>query len=148
LVTGIDLIGAQLRIAAGEALWIKQRDVRNQGHAIECRINAENPAKGFMPSPGRLVAFVPPGGPGVRVDSHCYSGYSIPPHYDSMIAKLIVHRRTRDEAIRCMIRALDEFVVEGPYTTISFLREVLSHADFLAGLHDTNFVERTFGSTP
>lgn len=148
LVTGIDLIGAQLRIAAGEALWIKQRDVRNQGHAIECRINAENPAKGFMPSPGRLVAFVPPGGPGVRVDSHCYSGYSIPPHYDSMIAKLIVHRRTRDEAIRCMIRALDEFVVEGPYTTISFQREVLSHADFLAGLHDTNFVERTFGSTP
>jgi acetyl-CoA carboxylase biotin carboxylase subunit len=148
LVTGIDLIVAQLRIAAGEPLWIKQRDVRNQGHAIECRINAENPAKGFMPSPGRLVAFVPPGGPGVRVDSHCYSGYSIPPHYDSMIAKLIVHRPTRDEAIRCMLRALDEFVVEGPYTTISFLREVLSHADFLAGLHDTNFVERTFGSPP
>jgi len=146
LVTGIDLIAAQLRIASGEALWIKQREIRNQGHAIECRINAENPAKGFMPSPGRLAAFVPPGGPGVRVDSHCYSGYSIPPHYDSMIAKLLVHRPTRDEAIRCMIRALDEFVVEGPYTTISFQREVLSHADFLAGLHDTNFVERTFGS--
>jgi acetyl-CoA carboxylase biotin carboxylase subunit len=146
LVTGIDLIAAQLRIASGEPLWLKQRDIRNQGHAIECRINAENPAKGFMPSPGRLAAFVPPGGPGVRVDSHCYSGYSIPPHYDSMIAKLLVHRPTRDEAIRCMIRALDEFVVEGPYTTISFQREVLCHADFLAGLHDTNFVERTFGS--
>ena len=141
-----NLIVAQLRIAAGEPLWIKQREIRNQGHAIECRINAENPAKGFMPSPGRLAAFVPPGGPGVRVDSHCYSGYSIPPNYDSMIAKLLVHRPTRDEAIRCMIRALDEFVVEGPYTTISFLREVLSHADFLAGLHDTNFVERIFGS--
>lgn len=146
MVTGIDLIGAQLRIASGEDLWLKQRDIRNQGHAIECRINAENPAKGFMPSPGRLEAFVPPGGPGVRVDTHCYSGYSIPPHYDSMIAKLLVHRPTRDEAIRCMIRALDEFVVEGPYTTISFQREVLSHADFLAGLHDTNFVERTFGA--
>jgi acetyl-CoA carboxylase biotin carboxylase subunit len=146
LVTGIDLIAAQLRIASGENLWLKQRDVRNQGHALECRINAENPAKGFMPSPGRLEAFVPPGGPGVRVDSHCYSGYSIPPNYDSMIAKLLVHRPTRDEAIRCMIRALDEFVVEGPYTTISFQREVLSHADFLAGLHDTNFVERIFGS--
>jgi acetyl-CoA carboxylase biotin carboxylase subunit len=146
LVTGIDLIAAQLRIASGENLWLKQRDIRNQGHALECRINAENPAKGFMPSPGRLEAFVPPGGPGVRVDSHCYSGYSIPPHYDSMIAKLLVHRPTRDEAIRCMIRALDEFVVEGPYTTISFQREVLSHADFLAGLHDTNFVERIFGS--
>ena len=148
LVTGIDLIAAQLRIASGEPLWIKQRDIRNRGHAIECRINAENPAKGFMPSPGRVAAFVPPGGPGVRVDSHCYSGYSIPPHYDSMIAKLLVHRPTRDEAIRCMIRALDEFVVEGPHTTISFQREVLSHADFLAGLHDTNFVERTFGSHP
>ncbi len=148
LVTGVDLIAAQLRIASGESLWIKQRDIRNQGHAIECRINAENPAKGFMPSPGRVVAFVPPGGPGVRVDSHCYSGYSIPPNYDSMIAKLLVHRPTRDEAIRCMIRALDEFVVEGPHTTISFQREVLSHADFLAGLHDTNFVERTFGSHP
>jgi acetyl-CoA carboxylase biotin carboxylase subunit len=146
LVTGIDLIAAQLRIASGENLWLKQRDVRNQGHALECRINAENPAKGFMPSPGRLEAFVPPGGPGVRVDSHCYSGYSIPPNYDSMIAKLLVHRPTRDEAIRCMIRALDEFVVEGPYTTISFQREVLSHADFLAGLHDTTFVERIFGS--
>ncbi|MAG62044.1 acetyl-CoA carboxylase biotin carboxylase subunit [Candidatus Woesearchaeota archaeon] len=148
LVTGIDLIAAQLRIASGEPLWIKQRDIRNQGHAIECRINAENPAKGFMPSPGRVAAFVPPGGPGVRVDSHCYSGYSIPPNYDSMIAKLLVHRPTRDEAIRCMIRALDEFVVEGPHTTISFQREVLSHADFLAGLHDTNFVERTFASHP
>lgn len=146
LVTGIDLIGAQLRIASGENLWLKQREIRNQGHALECRINAENPAKGFMPSPGRLEAFVPPGGPGVRVDSHCYSGYSIPPNYDSMIAKLLVHRPTRDEAIRCMIRALDEFVVEGPYTTISFQREVLTHADFLAGLHDTNFVERIFGS--
>ncbi|MDP6386159.1 MAG: acetyl-CoA carboxylase biotin carboxylase subunit, partial [Planctomycetota bacterium] len=148
LVTGIDLIAAQLRIASGEPLWIKQRDIRNRGHAIECRINAENPAKGFMPSPGRVAAFVPPGGPGVRVDSHCYSGYSIPPNYDSMIAKLLVHRPTRDEAIRCMIRALDEFVVEGPHTTISFQREVLSHADFLAGLHDTNFVERTFASHP
>ncbi|MDP6938280.1 MAG: acetyl-CoA carboxylase biotin carboxylase subunit [Planctomycetota bacterium] len=148
LVTGVDLIAAQLRIASGESLWIKQRDIRNQGHAIECRINAENPAKGFMPSPGRVAAFVPPGGPGVRVDSHCYSGYSIPPNYDSMIAKLLVHRPTRDEAIRCMIRALDEFVVEGPHTTISFQREVLSHADFLAGLHDTNFVERTFASHP
>jgi acetyl-CoA carboxylase biotin carboxylase subunit len=146
MVTGIDLIAAQLRIASGEPLWMRQKDIRNQGHAIECRINAENPDRNFRPSPGRLTAFVPPGGPGVRVDTHCYSGYSIPPNYDSMIAKLLVHRSTRDEAIRCMIRALDEFVVEGPFTTIAFQREVLSHADFIAGLHDTNFVERAFGS--
>jgi acetyl-CoA carboxylase biotin carboxylase subunit len=146
MVTGIDLIAAQLRIASGEPLWMRQKDIRNQGHAIECRINAENPDRDFRPSPGRLTAFVPPGGPGVRIDTHCYSGYSIPPNYDSMIAKLLVHRSTRDEAIRCMIRALDEFVVEGPFTTIAFQREVLSHADFIAGLHDTNFVERAFGS--
>ncbi len=143
MVTGVDLIQAQLRIASGEPLGLRQKDIRTSGHAIECRINAENPERGFMPSPGRLISFVPPGGPGVRVDSHCYTGYSIPPNYDSMIAKLLVHRATREDAIRCMLRALDEFVVEGPYTTIAFQSTVLNHPEFREALHDTAFVERT-----
>jgi len=146
LMTGLDLIQAQLRIAAGEPLGLRQKDIVTRGHAIECRINAEDPERNFRPSPGRLEAFVPPGGPGVRVDTHCYSGYSIPPNYDSMIAKVLVHRATRDDAIRCMLRALGEFVVEGPHTTISLLRDILDHSDFRNGSHDTGFVERYFGS--
>ena len=148
LVTGLDLIQHQIKLAAGEPLGLRQKDVQNRGHAIECRINAEDPERGFQPSPGRISAFVPPGGPGVRVDSHCYSGYSIPPNYDSMIGKLLVHRATRDEAIRVMLRALDEFVVEGPRTTITFLRDVIEHSDFRGGTHDTGFVERYFGAHP
>jgi len=146
LVTGIDLIQQQIRLAAGEPLGLRQKDVQRRGHAIECRLNAEDPERNFQPSPGRISSFVVPGGPGVRVDSHCYSGYVIPPNYDSMIGKLLVHRPTREEAIRCMIRALDEFVIEGPRTTIPLLRDVLEHSDFRSGTHDTGFVERYFGT--
>ncbi len=146
MMTGMDLIQAQLRLAAGEPLGLRQKDIVTRGHAIECRINAEDPERNFRPCPGRLEAFVPPGGPGVRVDTHSYSGYSIPSNYDSMIAKVLVHRDSRDEAIRCMLRALGEFVIEGPRTTIPLLRDVLEHSDFRNGTHDTGFVERYFGS--
>tara|TARA_R110002126_G_scaffold151471_9_gene298537 strand:- start:2771 stop:4132 length:1362 start_codon:yes stop_codon:yes gene_type:complete len=146
MVTGIDLIQEQIRIASGQPLRFKQKDIQLRGHAIECRINAEDPARNFQPSPGTLTAFVPPGGPGVRVDSHCYSGYRIPPNYDSMIGKLLVHRNTRDEAIRTMLRALDEFVIEGVASTIPLQREILKHADFKSGGHDTGFIERWFSS--
>ncbi|MEO0661991.1 MAG: acetyl-CoA carboxylase biotin carboxylase subunit, partial [Planctomycetota bacterium] len=142
LVTGIDLIQEQLRVAAGEPLRFRQKDIPCRGHAIECRINAEDPAQGFQPSPGRIDSFVPPGGPAVRVDSHCYSGYRIPPNYDSMVGKLLVHRPTREEAIRSMMRALDEFVIEGPRTTIPLLREVLEQGEFQKAEHDTKFLER------
>jgi acetyl-CoA carboxylase biotin carboxylase subunit len=145
-VTGVDLIQWQIRVAAGEELGFRQEDVRFSGHAIECRINAEDPARDFQPSPGLIEAFVPPGGPGVRVDSHCYSGYRIPPNYDSMIGKLIVHRPTREQAIRTMLRALREFTVQGPKTTIPIHEQILEHSDFVAGTHDTGFMERYFGS--
>ncbi len=145
MATGIDLICQQIRIAAGEQLPFSQKDIQSRGHVIECRINAEDPVRDFQPCPGLIEVFVPPGGPGVRVDSHCYSGYRIPPNYDSMIGKLLVHRATRDEAIRTMLRALDEFVIEGPRTTIPLLRDVLRHSDFVTGDHDTGFVERYFG---
>ena len=148
LVTGIDLIQEQLRIASGEPLRFRQKDIQTRGHAIECRINAEDTEKDFRPSPGEIRAFVPPGGPGVRIDSHAYSGYSIPPHYDSMIGKLLVHRNTREEAIRCAVRALGEFEIEGPQTTIPFLRDVLEHNEFQTGKHTTGFVERFFGAHP
>ena len=144
MVTGVDLIQEQLLMAAGETLRYKQSDIQVQGHCIECRINAEDPAKDFQPSPGRIELFVPPGGPGVRVDSHCFSGYSIPPHYDSMIGKLLVHRADRKSAIATMLRALSEFAVVGPKTTIPIHQRILRHADFRAGEHDTGFVERYF----
>jgi acetyl-CoA carboxylase biotin carboxylase subunit len=146
MVTGLDLIVEQIRAAAGLPLGFRQKDVVRRGHCIECRINAEDPARDFRPSPGLLRAFVPPGGPGVRVDSHCYGGYRIPPHYDSMIGKLLVHRPTRDEAIRTMLRALDEFVIDGVATTIPLLKEILDNAEFRAGAHDTGFVERWFST--
>ena len=144
MVTGIDLIQEQLRLACGEPLGYGQQEIENRGHVIECRINAEDPAKDFQPSPGLVEQFVPPGGPGVRVDSHCFSGYRIPPNYDSMIGKLLVHRATREKAIATMLRALGEFVIEGPKTTIPIHRAVLQHSDFLAGTHDTGFLERYF----
>ena len=146
LVTGIDLIEQQIRIAAGEPLTMRQDEVRQLGHAIEVRINAEDPDRDFQPSPGRIHMLVPPGGPGIRLDSHAYSGYRIPPNYDSMIGKLMAHRPTRDHAIRCLSRALDEFVIEGPKTTIPILRKILNHPDFQAGNHDTGFVGRYFGT--
>ncbi|MFT5052181.1 MAG: acetyl-CoA carboxylase biotin carboxylase subunit [Chlamydiales bacterium] len=145
MVNGIDLIQEQLRIASGEGMRYSQDDIKPSGHVIECRINAEDPERDFQPSPGLVKAFIPPGGPGVRVDSHCYSGYRIPPNYDSMIAKLLVHRPTREEAIQTMLRALGEFIIEGPATTIPILRDILEHSDFGSAEHDTGFVERYFG---
>ncbi len=148
LVTGIDLVQQQILIAAGEKLPFDQADIQFRGHAIECRINAEDPEKDFQPSPGKIELFVPPGGPGVRLDSHCYSGYRIPPNYDSMIGKLLAHRARRDLAIRTMVRALDEFVIDGPKTTIPLHRQILLHSDFRSGDHDTGFVERYYGHHP
>ena len=144
MVTGVDIIQQQIRLASGESLGLRQKDIVARGHVIECRINAEDPEKDFQPSPGLIKTFVPPGGPGVRVDSHCYSGYRVPPHYDSMIGKLLVHRNTREEAIATMSRALGEFVIEGPKTTIPFLMDILEHSDYRRATHDTGFVERYY----
>ena len=144
MMTGVDLIQEMIRVAAGQELSFSQEDIVPSGHTIECRINAEDPERNFQPSPGLIETFVPPGGPGVRIDSHCYSGYRIPPNYDSMIGKLLVHRRTREEAIATMLRALDEFIVEGPKTTIPIHKAILRHSDFIAGQHDTGFMERYF----
>jgi len=141
LVTGIDLIKEQLTVAAGQPLSFAQEDIVLDGWAIECRINAENPAKNFMPSPGRITGYLAPGGFGVRVDSAAYTGYSIPPYYDSMIAKLIVWGKDRNEAIERMKRALGEFVVEGITTTIPFHLKVLEHEVFVSGHFDTKFLE-------
>lgn len=143
-VSGVDLVKEQLRIANGEPIredYLKNQ-IRLRGHAIEVRINAENPAKDFMPSPGKISVYHAPGGPGVRVDSHAYQEYVIPPYYDSMIGKLIVHGRDRAEAIERMRRALDEYVIEGVYTTIPFLRKVMAHPRFQAGQATTAFVEQ------
>lgn len=142
LITGIDLIKEQIRIAAGESLGYTQSDIRIDGWAIECRINAEDPDKNFMPHPGTIEVYHPPGGLGVRVDSAAFTGYKIPPYYDSMIGKLIVWGRDRDEAIRRMQRALNEFVIEGVPTTIPFHQKVLNNAFFRRGEVYTNFIQR------
>jgi acetyl-CoA carboxylase biotin carboxylase subunit len=142
LVSGIDLIKEQLRIASGEHLSFKQKDVPQIGHAIECRINAEDPARNFAPSPGVIEEFRAPGGPGVRLDSHAYAGYRIPPNYDSMIGKLIVHRKTRLEAIATMKRALGEFHIAPTKTTIPLHLQIMDNQNFLKGEVDTGFVER------
>ncbi|MCA9224790.1 MAG: acetyl-CoA carboxylase biotin carboxylase subunit [Planctomycetales bacterium] len=144
MVTGIDLIKQQIRVAAGEPLPFKQSDVEHRGVAIECRINAEDPDRNFQPCPGRIEQMYIPGGNGVRFDSHAHAGYTVPPYYDSMIGKLIVHQPTRADAIACMIRALDELRVTGIKTTAPFHKRVLSHSTFVEGWHDTSFVERTF----
>jgi acetyl-CoA carboxylase biotin carboxylase subunit len=141
-VTGLDLVKEQIRIAAGEKLRFGQRDVEFRGHALECRINAEDPRHGFRPSAGTITGFIPPGGPGIRVDTHCYPGYAVPPHYDSLIAKVIAWGRDRDEAIMRMRRALLEFEVEGIRTTIPFHLRVLDNAFFRRGEVYTNFVQR------
>ncbi|MEH7454271.1 acetyl-CoA carboxylase biotin carboxylase subunit [Gottfriedia acidiceleris] len=140
-ISGIDLIKQQLLIAKGHPLKITQSEVSLKGWSIECRINAENPDKNFMPSPGKIITYLPPGGPNVRVDSAVYSGYTIPPYYDSMIAKVIVHGKTREEAIAIMIRALEEFVVEGIYTTIPFHLNLLQNEIFVKGKYNTKFLE-------
>ncbi len=144
LITGVDLIKWQIRVAAGEPLGFRQEELKCVGHAIECRINAENPDKNFQPCPGRIERLFTPGGLGVRFDSHIYGGYVVPPYYDSMIAKLIVHRPTRREAIATMRRALAEMQVEGIATTAPFHDRVLQHPEFVEGKHDTKCVEREF----
>lgn len=141
MVTGMDLIKEQILVASGEKLSLQQEEVQFNGWAIECRINAENPAKKFMPSPGKVEMYLPPGGFGIRVDSAVYPGYSIPPFYDSMVAKLIVHGKTREEAIAKMKRALSEFVIEGVHTTIPFHLQLLDHPDFVKGEFNTKFLE-------
>ncbi|MDA0833238.1 MAG: acetyl-CoA carboxylase biotin carboxylase subunit [Planctomycetota bacterium] len=144
LVTGIDLIQQQIRIAAGETLPYTQRQIVSRGSAIEVRINAEDPANDFRGSPGTITKLRLPGGPGVRFDSHVYEGYRISPYYDSMIGKLIVHRETRTDAINCMRRALDEFVVEGVKTTIPLAKKIFRHPKFIDGSVDTGFLERAW----
>lgn len=141
MVTGYDLVKEQIRAAAGLPLSVAG-SVEFRGHAIECRINAEDPARNFAPSPGTIQTFHPPGGPGVRIDTHTYAGYRVPPFYDSLLAKLIVHGSTREEALARMRIALSSFVVEGVHTTIPFLLRVLDHPDFIAGDVDTKFLER------
>ena len=141
MVTGIDLIKEQIKVANNEKLSFTQEDIKFEGFAIECRVNAENPFKNFMPSPGKIDMYLPPGGFGVRVDSAAYPGYSIPPFYDSMIAKLITYGSTRIEAINRMKRALDEFVVDGVFTTIPFHRLIMENDVFVNGDFNTNFLE-------
>jgi len=141
MVTGVDLIKEQIRVASGEELSLTQSDVTFNGWAIECRINAENPEKNFMPSPGKIEMYLPPGGLGVRVDSAAYPGYSIPPYYDSMIAKLITYGATREEAIARMKRALSEFVIDGVHTTIPFHLKLMNHEKFVGGDFNTKFLE-------
>jgi acetyl-CoA carboxylase biotin carboxylase subunit len=143
MVTGIDLIKSQIKVAAGERLPWTQSDITQRGAAIECRINAEDPRRNFQPSPGRIEQLISPGGFGVRFDSHAHSGYVVPPYYDSMIGKLIVHQATRAEAIGCMKRALSELRVDGIKTTVPIHQEILSHSAFVEGRIDTTFVERT-----
>ena len=134
-------------VAAGAPLKIRQDEVELRGSCIECRINAENPADNFKPSPGTITQFIPPGGYGVRLDSHVYAGYKIPSSYDSLIGKLIVHRESREEAITTMRRALDEFVIEGVFTTVPFQREIMRHYHFIQGNIDTGFLEEYFLSS-
>jgi len=143
-VTGVDLVKEQIRIAAGQPLSFTQDDIEIRGHAIECRINAENPDLDFRPSPGRVGLYVAPSGPGVRVDSHLFSGYTVPSHYDSLVAKLIVHRPTREDAIETTQRALSEFIIEGIDTTIPLFKRLLDHSVFRTGEFDTGFIEQEF----
>lgn len=146
LVTGIDIVREQIRIAAGEPIRFTQADVIQRGSAIECRINAEDPSADFRPSPGQITRWQPPGGPGVRIDSHVVPGYKVPPNYDSLVAKLLVHQASRPEALACMRRALREFVVEGIKTTIPIHREIFNHSAFIEGQVDTTFIERNWRS--
>jgi len=141
LITGLDLVKLQLRIAAGESLPLRQADIRFCGHAIECRINAEDPERGFMPKPGKLSEFVAPSGPGIRVDSHAFVGYQLPPYYDSLIAKVVVWDENRDAALSRMRRALHEFRIAGVPSTVSFHQRLLAEPDFIAGNVDTQFVK-------
>ncbi len=142
MVTKVDLIKEQIKIAAGERLKIRQKDIKICGHAIECRINAEDPFRNFTPCPGKINLFIPAGGPNVRMDTHAYSGYIIPPYYDSLLGKMIVWGANRAEAIATCRRALSEMVVDGVKTTIPFQKMIISHKSFIEGKYDTGFVER------
>jgi len=142
LVTGHDLIKLQIKVAAGEKLKLSQREIKHTGSAIECRINAEDPKSNFAPCPGTIEKYIPPGGPGVRIDTHVYQGYTVPTNYDSMVCKLIVHQANRAEAINTMKRALSEFVIEPIKTTIPVCLDIVSHNLFAKGKVDTSFVER------
>jgi acetyl-CoA carboxylase, biotin carboxylase subunit len=141
MLTGVDLVQEQIRVAAGLPLRVTELPAL-RGHVIECRVNAEDPMRNFQPSPGRINTFHPPGGPGVRIDSHVYAGYTVPPHYDSLLAKLIVQAPTRAEAVKRMQVALESFIIEGPTTTIPFLAKVMQNATFQSGDFDTKFLER------
>jgi acetyl-CoA carboxylase biotin carboxylase subunit len=142
MVTGIDLIKQQIRIAAGEPLPFRQKDIALRGHSIECRINSEDPERDFRPSPGQITNLRLPGGPGIRWDSHIYPGYVVPPYYDSLLGKLIVHAPTRIEGIATMRRALDELIIEGVQTTIPLQRRIFRESDFISARVDTTWVER------
>ena len=142
MCTNFDLVKEQISVAAGAPLSFVMNGHRLRGHAIECRVNAEDPSRNFQPSPGLITAYHPPGGPGVRVDTHIYAGYTVPPYYDSLLAKVIVHGNTRTEALARMRQALDSFIIEGVITTIPFLGRVMRHPDFVAGKVDTKFLER------
>jgi acetyl-CoA carboxylase biotin carboxylase subunit len=142
MVTGVDLVKEQLRVASGEKLSFSQSQVKPRGHSIECRINAEDPDDDFRPCPGRVTTFIPPGGPGVRLDSHVSAGYTVPPQYDSLLGKLIVTKKTRGEAIVTMRRALDEFVVEGIKTNLPLHRRIIRNQVFIDGSHNTSFLDR------
>lgn len=144
LITGVDLVREQIRVAAGELLRYRQKEIVPRGVAIECRINAEDTAHDFRPSPGTITRWQPPGGPGVRLDTHACQGYWVPPNYDSLVAKLLVHQPTRAEALACMRRALREFQVEGIKTTIPLHREIFNSSAFIEGKVDTTFIERVF----
>ena len=144
LITGVDIVKEQLLIANGNRLRYKQSEIKWEGHAIECRINAED-AKTFMPSPGKITTWHPPGGPGIRVDSHLYNGYEVPPYYDSMIAKIIAHGDTRQTAIARINTALSELVVEGIKTNTPLHQEICQHSAFKKGGTDINYLENRLG---
>jgi acetyl-CoA carboxylase biotin carboxylase subunit len=148
MVTGLDLVKAQIGIAAGGPLPLSQEEVRLRGHALECRIYAEDPFRNFIPSPGRIVTFRPPGGPGVRDDTGVYEGYEVPVHYDPLIAKLITWGESRGEAIQRMRRALQEYTIIGIQTTIPFHRRVMEDPTFLAGEVDTTYVDAMLAALP
>jgi acetyl-CoA carboxylase biotin carboxylase subunit len=141
MITGVDLVKEQIRVAAGERLSVLELPAL-RGHVIECRINAEDPARNFQPSPGHISVFHPPGGPGVRLDTHVYAGYTVPPYYDSLLAKLICQGRDRQEALIRMQMALESFIIEGVTTTIPFLARVMQNPRFQSGEVDTKFLER------
>ncbi|MBW2147292.1 MAG: acetyl-CoA carboxylase biotin carboxylase subunit [Deltaproteobacteria bacterium] len=141
MISGIDLVKEQFRVASGDSFSVSQEDIRLTGHAIECRINAESPDAGFAPCPGRITEWTPPGGEGIRVDSHCYSGYFVPPYYDSLLAKLVISAKDRKEAIGCMQGALLDFTVSGVDTTIPFYSFVMKHPEYVSGKLNTRWIE-------